>query len=76
MFQQLCYSHREHQEAVDELKRKSERNRSLLEEENKKLQAEVDKVQYFGVNLISRYLTFEVAVKSYNYFSLDANSTI
>ncbi|KAK2561476.1 Serine/threonine-protein kinase MRCK alpha [Acropora cervicornis] len=37
-------SHREHQEAVDELKRKSERNRSLLEEENKKLQAEVDKM--------------------------------
>ncbi|XP_068751786.1 serine/threonine-protein kinase MRCK alpha-like isoform X3 [Montipora capricornis] len=37
-------SHREHQEAVDELKRKSERNRSILEEENKKLQAEVDKM--------------------------------
>jgi len=41
----LFYSHREHQEAVEELKRKSERNKTLLEEENKKLQADIDKVR-------------------------------
>lgn len=40
----ICCSHREHQEAVEELKRKGERNRTLLEEENKKLQADIDKV--------------------------------
>ncbi|XP_073230481.1 serine/threonine-protein kinase MRCK beta-like isoform X9 [Porites lutea] len=37
-------SHREHQETVEELKRKSERKISLLEEENKKLQADNDKM--------------------------------
>lgn len=38
------YSHREHQETVEELKRKSERKISLLEEENKKLQTDNDRV--------------------------------
>ena len=48
----LCHSHREHQEAVDELKRKSERNKTLLEEENKKLQADIDKVCVIDFSLV------------------------
>ena len=46
----MCCSHREHQEAFEELKRKSERNKTLLEEENKKLQAEIDKVRYLEIS--------------------------
>jgi len=57
----LCHSHREHQEAVDELKRKSERNKTLLEEENKKLQADIDKVCIIDVKVCAIHVFVSIS---------------
>ncbi|KAJ7369808.1 Serine/threonine-protein kinase MRCK alpha [Desmophyllum pertusum] len=59
-------SHREHQEAVDELKRKSERNKTLLEEENKKLQTEMDKMTGTLERTVSSHRKLEEEMRDSN----------
>ncbi|XP_078344292.1 serine/threonine-protein kinase MRCK alpha-like isoform X3 [Oculina patagonica] len=59
-------SHREHQEAVEELKRKSERNKTLLEEENKKLQGEVDKLTGTLERTVSAHRKLEEEMRDSN----------